>query len=239
MQSGLSWPSQAFLHQIATEGQLCARHHAGSSGYCRGETRPSCWTSRENEQAQADSSCQSGRPSRSEQRATWGVKEQGLARCVGRVFPAEGTARAKAQMVRENMGLPGASRSSVPSWGQLCLGAAPAASPLPTLKAGSVSTGCSGRGGFAGEVYENSSNRVHNYFASIFYMIKNVSFAKQQIITISLMNACADSVVPYEGLRCGHITKQRWGTPSMVTFLGSETLQPGGDHGGERVWHGG
>lgn len=194
MQSGLSWPPQAFLHQIATEGQLCARHHAGSSGYCRGETRPSCRTSRENEQAQADSSCQSGRPSRSEQRATWGVKEQGLARCVGRLFPAEGTARAKAQMVRENMGLPGASRNSVPSWGQLCLGAAPAASPLPTLKAGSVSAGCSGRGGFAGEVYENSSNRVHNYFASIFYMIKNVSFAKQQIITISLMNACAGSV---------------------------------------------
>lgn len=117
MQSGLSWPPQAFLHQIATEGQLCARHHAGSSGYCRGETRPSCWTSRENEQAQANSSCQSGRPSRSEQRATWGVKEQGLARCVGRVFPAEGTARAKAQMVRENMGPSGSFQEFCPLLG--------------------------------------------------------------------------------------------------------------------------
>lgn len=51
-------------------------------------------------------------------------------------------------------------------------------------------------GGVALQVkfYENSSNRVHDYFASMFYMIKKFSSAKQQSITISLMNARAGSV---------------------------------------------
>ena len=38
---------------------------------------------------------------------------------------------------------------------------------------------------------ENNSNRAHEYFASISHTIKGFSVAKPQIITISLINACA------------------------------------------------